>query len=218
MKTRNDPHATTKNSDTSGTSSSAGGRPRSPHADRAIIDAAVRLLTQEGYKRMSVERVAAEAGVGKATVYRRYRNRQDLAAAAISHMLAGHALFELPDTGDTRTDLLQSLTHVTMATGSDVVLSMLGTVMAEQQRDPELLERFWERVFMPHRTATLSILERGVRRGDVRQAVALEVVGEALVGAFLARRLSGLAVTREWIEWVVATVWDGIGSPGPNAA
>ncbi len=99
-----------------------------------------------------------------------------------------------------------------------MVLSMLGTVMAEQQRDPELLERFWERVFMPHRKATLSILERGVRRGDVRKAVALEVVGEALVGACLAHRLSGLAVTQEWIEWVVATVWDGIGSPGPNAA
>lgn len=211
MKMRNDPHATTKHSDTSGMSARKGGRPRSPEADRAIIDAAVRLLTEEGYGRMSVERVAAEAGVGKATVYRRYRDRQDLAAAAIAHMLAGHAFFE-PDTGDTRTDLLQSLTHIAGAAGSGVVLSMLGTVMAEQQRDPELLERFWDRVFMPHRTATLSILERGVRRGEVRYGVALEPVGEVLVGAFLARRLSGLAVTPEWIESVVATVWNGIGS------
>jgi hypothetical protein len=108
------------------------------------------------------------------------------------------------EAGDTRTDLLNSLTHVSRAAGSGVVLSMLGTVMAEQQRDPELLKRFWERVIMPHRTATVSILERGVRRGDVRQAVALEVVGEALVGAYLARRVSGLAVTPEWIQSVVA--------------
>ncbi len=217
MNTRIDPRATTKSIVTSGTSARKGGRPRNPEADRAIIDAAVRLLTEEGYGRMSVERVAAEAGVGKATVYRRYRDRQDLAAVAVSHMMASHPFFE-PDTGDTRTDLLKSLTHVTRAAGSDVVLSMLGTVMAEHQRDPELLRRFWERVIMPHRTATMSILERGVRRGDVRQAVALEVVGEALVGAFLARRLSGLAVTPEWIESVVAALWDGIGVPHSSGA
>ena len=217
MKTRIHPHTTTKNSDTSGTSASARGRPRSPEADRAIMDAAVRLLTEEGYGRMSVERVAAEAGVGKATVYRRYRDRQDLAAAAVVHMLA-HDAFEAPDSGDTRVDLLQSLAHVARAAGSDVVLSMLGTVMAEQQRDPALLERFWERVFMPHRTSVMSILERGVRRREVRRGVTLEVVGEALVGAFLARRLSGLAVTPEWIESVVATVWDGIGSPRSSDA
>ena len=189
-----------------------GGRPRSPEADHAIIDAAVRLLTEEGYERMSVQRVAAEAGVGKATVYRRYRDRQDLAAAAVAHMLA-HAVFEAPHSGDTRADLLQSLAHVARAAGSGVILTMLGTVMAEQRRDPALLERFWKRVFAPHRTVMMSILERGVRRGEVRQGVVLEVVGEALVGAFLARQLSGLAVTPEWIESVMATVWDGIGSP-----
>ena len=217
MKKRIDPHTATNNSDTSGTSASAGGRPRSPQADRAIIDAAVRLLTEEGYGRMSVERVAAEAGVGKATVYRRYRDRQDLAAAAVVQVIA-HDAFEAPDSGDTRTDLLQELAHVARAAGSDVVLSMLGTVMSEQQRDPALLERFWERVFMPHRTATMAILERGVRRGEVRRGALLEVVEEVLVGAFLARKLSGLAVTPEWIESVVATVWDGIGSPRSSDA
>ncbi len=140
-----------------------------------------------------------------------------LLGTAIAHMLADHA-FEAPDTGDTRKDLLQSLAHVTAAAGSDVVLSMLGTVMAEQRRDPELLERFWERVFTPHRTAMTSILERGVRRGEVRRGAVLEVVQEALVGAFLARRLSGLAITPEWIESLVATVWDGIGSPRSDDA
>jgi AcrR family transcriptional regulator len=204
-------HAETTRDGSPGTSDRAGGRPRSPEADRAIIDAAVRLLTEEGYGRMCVERVAAEAGVGKSTVYRRYRDRQDLAASAISHMVADHAFFD-PDTGNTRLDLLQSLDHLTRAAGSGVILSMLGTVMAEQQCDPTLLERFWERVFAPHRVAMLSILKRGVRRGEVRPGVALEAVGELVVGAFLARHLSGLAVTAEWIEAVVATVWDGIGS------
>ncbi|MCH8919467.1 MAG: TetR/AcrR family transcriptional regulator C-terminal ligand-binding domain-containing protein, partial [Chloroflexi bacterium] len=73
-------------------------------------------------------------------------------------------------------------------------------------------------VFAPHRAETLSILERGVRRGEVRRGALLEVVEEALVGAFLARQLSGLAVTPEWIESVVATVWDGIGSPRSSDA
>lgn len=111
----------------------------------------------------------------------------------------------------TRADLLQSVAHVARVSGSDLVLSMLGMVMVERQRDPALLERLWERVFAPHRAATLAILERGVRRGEVRQGVVLEVVGEALFGAFLARRLSDLAVTPEWIESVVAALWEGIG-------
>lgn len=206
-----DPRATTTNGCTSGTAAHRGGRPRSPEADRAIIDAATRLLTEEGYAHMSVERVAAEAGVGKATIYRRYRGRQDLAAAAVAHIL-GHEAFRAPDTGETRTDLLQSLAHIAKGAGSDVMLTILGTVMAEQQRDPELLKRFWERVILPHRAATASILERGMRRGDVREETVPEVVGEALIGAFLARRLSGLTVTPEWIELVVAMLWEGIGN------
>jgi AcrR family transcriptional regulator len=216
MNKKSHPHAETMRDGTPGTPKQTGGRPRSLEVDDAIMGATVRVLTEEGYGRMSVERIAAEAGVAKTSIYRRYRDRQDLAAAAVAQ-LAAHDAFEPPDTGHTRTDLLQSLAHVASVSGSDLVLSTLGMVMVEGQRDPALLDRFWERVFAPHRAATLAILERGVRRGEVRQGVALEVVGEALFGAFVARRLSGLAVTTEWMECVVAALWDGIGisQPGP---
>ena len=59
------------------------GRPRDPSADRAILQAALKLLTDQGYAGMSVERVASEAGVGKTTIYRRYASKEELAAAAV---------------------------------------------------------------------------------------------------------------------------------------
>lgn len=197
------------------TTAHTGGRPRSPEADRAIMDAAVRLLSEEGYARMSVERIAAEAGVGKTTIYRRYRDRQDVAAAAAIHV-ARHGAFEAPEGVDARTGLVHALAHVSRAVGSAPVLSMLGTLIAEQPQAPTHLKRFWEHVLTPHQKATRSIIERGVRRGEVQQGARLEVVSEALVGAFLAREISGLAITPEWMESVVAVLWEGIGSRGPS--
>lgn len=189
------------------------GRPRSPRADRAILDAAVRLLRDEGYSRMSVERIAAEAGVGKTTIYRRYRDRQELAAAAAVHV-ARHGPFDAPEGADVRACLVQALAHVHRAVGSVPVLAMLGTLLAEQPQAPAHLKRFWEHVLTPHQTAMRSIIKRGFLDGEVRQEAHPDVVSEALVGAFLARQLSGLAVTPEWIESVVALLWEGVASGG----
>ncbi|MBI5283571.1 MAG: TetR/AcrR family transcriptional regulator [Chloroflexi bacterium] len=198
------------------TTAHAGGRPRSPQADRAIMDAAVRVLTEEGYARISVERIAAEAGVGKTTIYRRYRDRQELAAAAAVHV-ARHPAFDASENIDARAGLVQALAQVHQAVGSTPVLSMLGTLLAERPQTPAHLTRFWEHVLIPHQAAVRSIIERGLRRGDVKRGARPEVVSETLVGAFLARELSGLPVTSQWIESVVAILWEGVASVGPRA-
>jgi AcrR family transcriptional regulator len=175
------------------------------------MDAAVRLLSEEGYGRMSVERIAAEAGVGKTTIYRRYRDRQELAAAAAVHV-AHHRALAAAEGVDARTGLVEALAQVGRAMGSAPVISMLGILLAEQPQAPAHLKRFWEHVLAPHQTAAKSILERGVRRGEVQQGAPLEVLSEALVGTLLARKFSGLAITPEWMESVVAVLWNGIGA------
>jgi AcrR family transcriptional regulator len=83
------------------------GRPRSEAADRAILRAATDLLAERGLAGMSMEEVAARAGVGKATVYRRWRSRGALALDAF--MAEFQALQPLPDTGTLRGDLLAAL-------------------------------------------------------------------------------------------------------------
>src|SRR5580700_11505934 len=83
------------------------GRPRSEDADRAILAAATELLAERGLAGMSMEEVAARAGVGKATVYRRWRSRGALALDAF--MAEFQALQPLPDTGTLRGDLLAAL-------------------------------------------------------------------------------------------------------------
>ncbi|MCU1452370.1 MAG: putative TetR-family transcriptional regulator, partial [Acidimicrobiales bacterium] len=120
------------------------GRPRSAEVDLAILDAARALLVEEGYGGMSVEAIAARAGVGKAAIYRRWSTK----AEVLVESLRGHACTEvpLPDTGDLRADLLTMLTGIQQAmAGTDGPI--MAAFIAEKQRHPELREEF-DRVFV----------------------------------------------------------------------
>ena len=86
------------------------GRPRSPAAERAILDATLELLASEGFDRLTVEGVAAAAGVGKATIYRRWPSKLALVLAAVGE-LSAHPLPELT-TARTRDDLVSLLRHI----------------------------------------------------------------------------------------------------------
>ncbi len=79
------------------------GRPRKPETDAAILDAALAMFGEVGYEGMTVEAVAARAGVGKATIYRRWSSKDDLVIAAIQEVLTS---VEVPDLGDLRTTLV----------------------------------------------------------------------------------------------------------------
>src|SRR3954452_25625300 len=80
------------------------GRPRDERVSQAILQAALGQLLERGYGGMSMDGVAAEAGVGKPAIYRRHRNKAELVAAALRSMLPA---LELPDTGSTRDDIHQ---------------------------------------------------------------------------------------------------------------
>lgn len=186
----------------------APGRPRSAAADRRILAAALRLLVQEGYAGLSLEGVAAAAGVGKTTIYRRYRDKRELAAAAVSSLVG--ATEPPPDSGDTRADLLTLATRLFGILSGARLFPMVGTLLAEQERNPELLERFRERVIHPNRDRARAILERAARRGELRPDVDVGVAVEALAGAVFAHRLTGSETPPDWIARVVDLIWRGI--------
>ena len=187
------------------------GRPRSADADRAILSAALRLLVQEGYVGLSLEAVAAAAGVGKTTIYRRYRDKRELAAAAVSTMIDD--LGPPPDSGDTRADVIAMMGRIQQELEGRPLFPMVGTLLVEEQRNPELLERFRERVIRPNRARLRAMLERGAARGEIRERADLEVAVDALAGAVFARHLSGLDTPAGWVESAVDVVWDGLTAP-----
>ena len=187
------------------------GRPRDPQVDRAILQVTLKLLTDLGYAGMSVERVASEAGVGKTTIYRRYSSKGELVAAAVGTLKGD--LGPPPDTGDARADIIEMIVQSQLALAGGPGFAMIGALLVEEDRSPELLELFRERLMHPRRDEAVMVLQRGVDRGEIRADVDLEIAVQAMVGATFIRHMWGVAESRRRIEQTVDTVWNGLAAP-----
>ena len=183
------------------------GRPRSPEAERRILEAALRLLAEDGYSRMSLDAVAAEAGVSKPTIYRRWASKADLATAAVRTLqLAEPAV----DTGSTAGDLTGVLENFCRSLMRPNGMSLIGTVLAEEAHTPELLALFRERLVAPRRAMLRAILERARERGELRPGADIDCAVSALVGAFYARYLAASTIPRNFARNLVEIVWRGL--------
>jgi AcrR family transcriptional regulator len=178
-------------------------RPRDPAVDDAIERAALAQLADRGFARMSVEGVAAAAGVGKPAVYRRHRDKAALVAAVISAQLPA---LEVPDLGDTRAELWLAVERGFPDDGAAYV-GLIGGLIAEQARHPELIGTFRERVLLPRRAVGLALIERGQARGDIRGDLPAEAALDLFAGPFLARVFAGLDTGTHWRRVAFATWW-----------
>lgn len=166
---------------TSGEGSRAG-RPRSSHVHQAIIDALVALLS-EGvtFDALSIEAVAARAGVGKATIYRRWPNKQAMLADGLA-MLKGPLPQPVGD--NVRDRLLSLLSKVAIDDGA----KMFPCVMTELIRSPEAYE-IWQTLIEPRREITRQVLRQGIADGEIRPDADIEVVLAVLTTPVLMNRL-----------------------------
>lgn len=161
------------------------GRPRNEDTTVTVLEAARELLQEDGYSRLSIERVAARAGVAKTAIYRRWCSKELLVADAVA--AAEEPLVD-PDTGDVERDLVSILTKLWVDRGeARRVLAV--RVLAEARSDATLAEAIRERVVAPRRALVRRALERGVARGEIDTAVDLDVAGDLLVGPFVKRLL-----------------------------
>src|SRR5689334_4875060 len=183
------------------------GRPRSARVDDAILAAALAELGERGYARMSVDAVAARAGVSKPTIYLRHPTKADLATAAIASMRVRP---RPAPTTDLRADLMAHLRLLRDGLERPNGMTMLGTVLAEESDTPELLALFRERLVIPRRRELRAVLEAARERGELRPGVNLDVAVSALVGAFFARYLAGESLGRRFVSTLVDTVLDGV--------
>src|SRR5687768_10899794 len=130
-------------------------RPLDPTIDRAITEATLTLLRERGFARMSMEAVASAAGVGKPAIYRRFRDKAALVAAVIAGQLPA---LEVPDLGDTRAELRQAAVHGFPADGAAYV-GLIGGLIAEHERHPELVDAFRASVLGPRREIARTLIE-----------------------------------------------------------
>ncbi len=162
------------------------GRPRDPHVDRAIIDAAVELLRDGGVEGLSIEAVANRAAVSRASVYRRYANRVDLMEAAFNAVSAQKP--PPPDTGSARDDLTElvlRLREILLESDSGAMLPTMLGAARENAEVREALERFTS----ARRSPTIEVIRRGVERGEISPDVDPELLADTLVGSVIYRIL-----------------------------
>ena len=159
------------------------GRPRSIEVDHAIAEAALDVLADQGIAAFSVEAVAHRAGVGKATVYRRYAGRDEVLAAALDYLRDD--LPGAPETGPARERLVAILegvrTPMTRTRGGRI----MAQVISAGAQHPDFLESFYERVLSPRRRALVTVLAEGVNEGWVDPNADLDVVATLLVGPMI---------------------------------
>jgi AcrR family transcriptional regulator len=160
------------------------GRPRSEQAEQAIIDAALELFGERGVDGVCVEAVAARAGVGKATIYRRWPGKEDLLIAALGSMKAP---MPDPDTGRVRDDLIELLAILIRDMADPRFTRQFAMLHGEGEAHPRILARYTEMVTEPRRQVIRTVLRRGIERGELRADLDVEVSMLALTGAVMAR-------------------------------
>src|SRR5262245_60600760 len=187
------------------------GRPRHPDTDRAILAATFRQLVEVGYGGLSVEAVAAAAGVAKTTIYRRYPTKRDLVIAALQVEVP---MPELSTGGDLRTSLRDAVHTVVHRMVDSGALRILGSLLVEANREPELLAMFRERLLEPRRNLVADLLRAGIERGELRPDLDPLVVTEMLAGATIAHHaILGQPLSDEWIDELVDHIWAATRAP-----
>jgi AcrR family transcriptional regulator len=189
-------------------SSRGPGRPRDERASTAITDAALRQLAEVGYANVSMESVAGEAGVARATVYRRYRDKADLMTAAIAGNSSTHLAPGPSD--DPRSDLIEYLGGFDERF-AEGCLEVLGTLIGSRE-DPGAMDLHRQRVVGPRLSYLRSLLEGARELGQLHADADLDLALEMLVGSVFARRVAGTPSSPGWATRAVDTVWAGMGS------
>ncbi len=183
---------------------SRGGRPRDPSRDGVIRAAILRLLAEVGYGALTMDAVAAEAGVGKATIYRRWRTKQDLVVDTISDI--NRAIATPPDTGSVEGDV-RALMDLVVTTVQSPAGSAIRSLLPAMQYQPALVEAFRAGQLAVWRGAFGEIWARAEARGEIRPGLDRTITAEA-ISALIVQRwlLTGEPLDEAYVDQVFETV------------
>ncbi len=162
------------------------GRPRDPRVDSAIVDATLQLLADGGYTSLTMEAVAALAGVGKATLYRRYAGKEQLVIDAVATMSEPA---EVVRGAGVRDELVARLEAIRRKSDSSLAGKIFPRLISASADNPELMRNYRRQVLAPRRLAFAAALRRGIDEGLVRAEVDLDYAIDLLVGPMSYRNL-----------------------------
>ncbi|ROS75291.1 TetR family transcriptional regulator [Cellulomonas sp. PhB143] len=179
------------------------GRPRDAALDATILDAARALVTERGFDGTTMDAVAARAGTGKATLYRRWGSKTDLVVDAVACAKPTLGVEDVPDTGSLRGDLdaARRLMH------HDTDDALVSALLSEVRREPLLAQSVHERAVASKVRLMRGLLERAERRGEVPPGRDLDLLA-AVVPAMVSyhRVIAGLPADREFLDRVLGEV------------
>ncbi len=183
---------------------SRGGRPRDPSRDNVIRAAILRLLAEVGYGALTMDAVASEAGVGKATIYRRWRTKEDLVVDTIAEM--SRSVVVPPDTGSLETDLREIMHSVVDLTRSPVGAA-IRSLLPAMQHQPALVQAFRSGPLAVWRGAYKEMWDRAEAREEIGPGMALSPTAEA-TSALIVQRwlLTGEEVNEAYADQVLEEV------------
>jgi len=187
------------------------GRPRDPGVDEGILNAALDLITEGGFEKLSMEAVASRAGVAKATIYRRFPSKIELIVSMCQAF--GPAIQPPPDTGAFRTDLeyLVGSLNDSMCPTSDTGRLMPSMVSAAKE-NAEVREAM-QRFTAARRRRIYDVVKAGIERGDLRPDADPDTIGDLLVGAMMYRLIiRGGKVDKKFRTALVDGIISGFGA------
>jgi len=191
------------------------GRPRRAATDEAITHAALDLLAERGFQAATIEAIAERAGVGRNTIYRRWRSKEELIADALRELTT-----DVDWSAEDLYSLLLTWLRDFARTFSDPLHGrLLAGVLGELQQNPVFADVYADRVVRPRREALLARLTEAREHGELRPDADVELVADLLGGALLLRRLPlGLPTARTtYAEELLETIWRGI-APQPASS
>jgi AcrR family transcriptional regulator len=189
------------------------GRPREERADRAILASALELMAEHGVRDLRMDDVADRARVGKATIYRRYRSKDDLVSAAVAALVSEIAV---PDTGSTRVDLFELMRNAVELYQGSVEAGVMPGLVDAMSRDPELARTVRDGFLAKRRSALRAVLARGVERGDLRADLDTDLALDVLGGPLFYRMLvTGGPIDEQLAEGVADLILRGFAPVAP---
>jgi AcrR family transcriptional regulator len=186
------------------------GRPRSQAAHDAVLKAALRLVTKRGFSAVSVNEIAAEAGVGKMTLYRHWPNKAALVMDSLLVLIGSETDF--PEAGSAIESLRQQL-DLQVAFFRSARGNLIRSLVAEAQSDSELAIAFRERWLVPRREGVRQILRAAVAEGSLRSDINIDTAIDLLYGSLYYRLLLGAgALDERFVDGIYDQFLEGHGA------
>ncbi|MBW4422349.1 MAG: TetR/AcrR family transcriptional regulator [Myxacorys californica WJT36-NPBG1] len=158
------------------------GRPRSVESHQSILQATLALLAEIGFDAMIIEAIAARAGVGKTTIYRRYVSKEELVADAIENM---REEVVIPNTGNLWGDIDALVENAAQITLSPLGRQTVAMIISSASSNSQFAQIYWAKYLQPRRQAFAIVLERAKARNEIQPEIDPDLVFDMMSGVML---------------------------------